>query len=126
MGVKVLRDAKSRPYVAIVNGRIQRVRPKERYWALAEEAEARRSGTAVRASARAVSPSGNGHGVSDDEPPQQRAAWGSNQTAGVGGSGRMILLPAPAISFPPLERLDLPVNHRSGLHRVEASWRPHL
>lgn len=105
MGVKVLRDAKSRPYVAIVNGRIQRVRPKERYWALAEEAEARRSGTAVRASARAVSPSGNGHGVSDDEPPQPRAAWGSSQVAGIGGSGRIILPPVPAVSFLPREAL---------------------
>jgi len=72
MGIKVLRDAKARPYVAIVNGRIQRVRPKERYWALAREADAVRAGVPVQAAARAVSVQRSGLGRTDDDPPSSR------------------------------------------------------
>ncbi len=78
MGVKVLRDAKARPYVAVVNGRIQRVRPKERYWALAKQAEARAAGLPVQASGRASHRTG--HAPSDDEPPhigRQPLSWPS-------------------------------------------------
>lgn len=69
MGIKVLRDSKARPYVAIVNGRIQRVRPKERYWLLAEQAEAQRAGRPATSAGRAGSPHGSGGIPADDEPP---------------------------------------------------------
>ncbi|HEX2171258.1 MAG TPA: hypothetical protein VHL09_02285 [Dehalococcoidia bacterium] len=80
MGIKVLRDAKARPYVAVVNGRLQRVRPKERYWLLAEQADAHRAGLPVRSSARAISPQSTGHAPADDEPPSSRGS----QQKGVG------------------------------------------
>ena len=83
MGIKVLRDAKARPYVAVVNGRIQRVRPKERYWALAKQAEARAAGLPVQASARASHRTG--HGPSDDEPPdlgRRPLSWATLRLSG--------------------------------------------
>lgn len=100
MGVKVLRDAKSRPYIAIVNGRIQRVRPKDRYWALAEEADSRRTGATVRA----VAPPSNGH-ASDDEPPQRRAARGGGRPAAAGRLSDWLLLSAAFSSPPTASRL---------------------
>jgi hypothetical protein len=69
MGIKVIRDAKARPYLAVVNGRLQRVRPKERYWLLAEQAESHRDGLPVRSSARAISSQAAGNAPADDEPP---------------------------------------------------------
>jgi hypothetical protein len=78
MGIKVIRDAKARPYLAVVNGRLQRVRPKERYWLLAEQAESHRDGLPVRSSARAISSQAAGNTPADDEPPSRRGSreWG--------------------------------------------------
>ena len=100
MGIKVLRDAKARPYVAIVNGRIQRVRPKERYWALAEQADAQRAGLPAQASARAAHSPRTGQTRSDDEPPGLSEAEGSRQWA-VGIRGPVATLLPAAYSLLP-------------------------
>ena len=115
MGIKVLRDAKARPYVAIVNGRIQRVRPKERYWALAEQAEAHRAGLPAQASARAAHSRRTGQTRSDDEPPDLSEAVGSGPwsvgdrepTATLLTSAHYCLLPQHSSSF-------LPIPHHRG------------
>lgn len=103
MGIKVIRDAKARPYLAVVNGRLQRVRPKARYWSLAERAEAHRDGLPVRASARAISSQAAGNGPADDEPPSQR----EDRARGVGCWEREAVPSPTPLFFAPAHRLRL-------------------
>ena len=115
MGIKVLRDAKARPYVAIVNGRIQRVRPKERYWALAEQAEAHRAGLPAQASARAAHSPRTGQTRSDDEPPDLSEAVGSGPGAvGVTRPVATLLTPAHHCLLPRDSSSFLPSPRHTG------------
>lgn len=103
MGIKVIRDAKARPYLAVVNGRLQRVRPKERYWLLAEQAESHRDGLPVRSSARAISSQAAGNTPADDEPPSRRGY----QVWGVGCRDHVVVPDPIPLFFAYLSRLPL-------------------